>query len=61
MYVYMEGISALLGKKCGVNGLLPLWRNVPANLNPNIRLETIEARAGSSPGSSLGAEGEMGA
>lgn len=26
--------------------------NVPANLNPNIRLETIEARAGSSSRSS---------
>lgn len=29
-------------------------RNLPANLNPNISLETIEARAGSSPRSSLG-------
>lgn len=31
------------------------------NLNPNIRLEMFEARAGSSPRSSLGAGWEMGA
>lgn len=48
------------GREMQSEGLLPLWRNVTANLNPNIRLETIEARAGSSPRSSLGAEGEMG-
>lgn len=36
-------------------------RNVPANLHAYIRLETIEAGAGSSPRSSLGAGGETGA
>lgn len=35
--------------------------NVPVKLNPDSRLETIEARAGSGPRSSLGAGGEMGA
>lgn len=36
-------------------------RNVPVNLNPDTRLETIEARAGSGPRSSLGAGEETGA
>lgn len=36
-------------------------RNVPVNLNPDIRSEMFEAKAGSSPRSSLGAGWEMGA
>jgi len=36
-------------------------RNVLANLNPNIRLEIIEVKAGSGPRTCLGAGGEMGA
>lgn len=45
-------VSALLGWEA---------RNVPAVLSPNVKWETIEARAGSGARSSLGAGGETGA
>ena len=71
MYVYKRDLGTS-GKelRCAAEELhsdrvtaLVDWeaRDVPANLNPDIRLETIEARAGTSPRSSLGAGGETGA
>lgn len=71
MYVYKRDLGAS-GKevRCAAEEMhsdrvsaLVDWevRSVPANLNPDIRLETIEARAGSGPGSPLGAGGETGA
>lgn len=57
MYVYMKGSQHFWERNAEWMGM----RNIPANLNPNNWLETIEARAGSSPRSSLGAEGEPGA
>lgn len=68
MYVYKRDLGAS-GKEvqCAVGKIhsdrviaLVDWeaRNVPANLNPGIRMETIEARVGSSSRSSGSWRGE---